>query len=141
MDNNNMNNDNQYNYGESSENGFYDQPHSDGQSQYTYNTNGSGTGNGNQYSYQGYQNYNYQPPAHGKAVASLVLGIIGLACCGICGLIGLILAVQAKNEGNDEGIRKAGFILGVIAVVIWAIGVCASIVTGAFSSTLGSTYI
>ena len=62
MDNNNMNNDNQYNYGESSENGFYDQPHSDGQSQYTYNTNGSGTGNGNQYSYQGYQNYNYQPP-------------------------------------------------------------------------------
>lgn len=139
MDNNNMNNDNQYNYGESSENGFYDQPHSDGQSQYTYNMDGSG--NGNQYSYQGYQNNNYQPPAHGKAVASLVLGIIGLACCGICGLIGLILAVQAKNEGNDEGIRKAGFILGVIAVVIWAIGVFASIVTGAFSSTLGSTYI
>lgn len=139
MDNNNMNNDNQYNYGEASENSFYDQPHSDGQSQYTYNTNGSN--NGNQYSYQGYPDKNDQQPAHGKAVASLVLGIIGLACCGICGLIGLILAVQAKNEGNNEGIRTAGFILGIIAVVLWAIGIFVSIATGAFSSAVDLSYI
>ncbi len=113
MDNNNMNND-QYNYNDDS-------------NQYSYGNQ--------QYSYQAPQ----EQPAHGKAVASLVLGILGLACCGICGLIGLILAVQAKNEGNDEGIRKAGFVLGIIAVVLWGIGVFASIVTGAFSSTLGTT--
>lgn len=77
-----------------------------------------------------------QPPAHGKAVASLVLGIAGLVCCGICGLIGLILAVSAKNEGNNEGIRTAGFVLGVIGCVLWGVGVVAAIINGAFTAAL-----
>ena len=115
-----------------------------------YNTYGTGNqafgGNGDQFT--GGQNYNAgnayntyqtsgtngQPPAHGKAVASLVLGIAGLVCCGICGLIGLILAISAKNEGNDEGIRKAGFILGIIGCALWAVGIVVAIINDSFST-------
>ena len=115
-----------------------------------YNTYGTGNqasgGNGDQFT--GGQNYNAgnayntyqtsgtngQPPAHGKAVASLVLGIAGLVCCGVCGLIGLILAISAKNEGNDEGIRKAGFILGIIGCALWAVGIVVAIINDSFST-------
>ena len=115
-----------------------------------YNTYGTGNqasgGNGDQFT--GGQNYNAgnayntyqtsgtngQPPAHGKAVASLVLGIAGLVCCGVCGLIGLILAISAKNEGNDEGIRKAGFILGIIGCALWAVGIVVAIINNSFST-------
>ena len=84
-----------------------------------------------QYDTQYQDTYNVPPeePAHGKAVASLVLGIVGIVCCGICGLIGLILSVSAKNEGNNEGIRTAGFVLGIISVALWAIGLVVTQVT------------
>ena len=118
-----------------------------GQQYNTYGTdNQTFGGNGDQFT--GGQNYNAgnayntyqtsgtngQPPAHGKAVASLVLGIAGLVCCGICGLIGLILAISAKNEGNDEGIRKAGFILGIIGCALWAVGIVVAIINDSFST-------
>ena len=118
-----------------------------GQQYNTYGTdNQTFGGNGDQFT--GGQNYNAgnayntyqtsgtngQPPAHGKAVASLVLGIAGLVCCGVCGLIGLILAISAKNEGNDEGIRKAGFILGIIGCALWAVGIVVAIINDSFST-------
>lgn len=118
-----------------------------GQQYNTYGTdNQTFSGNGDQFT--GGQNYNAgnayntyqtsgtngQPPAHGKAVASLVLGIAGLVCCGVCGLIGLILAISAKNEGNDEGIRKAGFILGIIGCALWAVGIVVAIINDSFST-------
>ena len=118
-----------------------------GQQYNTYGTrNQASGGNGDQFT--GGQNYNAgnayntyqtsgtngQPPAHGKAVASLVLGIAGLVCCGVCGLIGLILAISAKNEGNDEGIRKAGFILGIIGCALWAVGIVVAIINDSFST-------
>ncbi len=71
-----------------------------------------------------------QQPAHGKAVASLVLGIvaivfwffgIGSLVSLILAIVGLVLASQAKKEGNDEGIRKAGFVLSLIALIGGAI--------------------
>ena len=118
-----------------------------GQQYNTYGTDNQTFGrNGDQFT--GGQNYNAgnayntyqtsgtngQPPAHGKAVASLVLGIAGLVCCGVCGLIGLILAISAKNEGNDEGIRKAGFILGIIGCALWAVGIVVAIINDSFST-------
>lgn len=71
-----------------------------------------------------YQHYTtQQAPAHGKAVASLILGIVGTVCCaiGVCGVVGLILAIMAKKEGNNEGIRTVGFILSIIATVLWGV--------------------
>lgn len=82
---------------------------------YTYDQNSTG-GQYQQYTTQ-------QAPAHGKAVASLILGIVGTVCCaiGVCGVVGLILAIMAKKEGNNEGIRTVGFILSIIATVLWGV--------------------
>ena len=82
---------------------------------YTYDQNSMG-GQYQQYTTQ-------QAPAHGKAVASLILGIVGTVCCaiGVCGVVGLILAIMAKKEGNNEGIRTVGFILSIIATVLWGV--------------------
>ena len=81
---------------------------------------------------------------HGVAVASLVLGIIGTVFCFfgvgafisiILGIIGLVCAANAKNEGNTEGTRTAGFVLSIISLVGGAIVFLASIVLlGAIAS-------
>lgn len=67
---------------------------------------------------------------HGKAVASLVLGIIGVVfwflgtasiLSIILGIIGIVLASSAKKDGNTEGLRTAGFVLSLIALIGGAI--------------------
>ena len=80
---------------------------------------------------------------HTKAVWSLVLGIIGVAIywpslflfdalfdngkvtffggaiIGIVfGIVGLVLASTAKKAGNREGVRTAGFVLSLIALIL-----------------------
>lgn len=73
---------------------------------------------------------------NGKAIWSLVLGIVGLVCCGfLAGIPAIILGNMAKKEidagqGTGRGMAQAGFILGIIAVVLgilglilWAVGV------------------
>lgn len=57
-----------------------------------------------------------EDPAHGLAVASLVLGIIGLLCCTPCSLVGLILAIVAKSKGSKSGMATAGIVLGAIGI-------------------------
>ena len=63
-------------------------------------------------------------PGHGKAVASLVLGIFSLlfswCCCGglIPGVIGLCLGASSRSDGNKEGIAKAGIGLNIAAIVL-----------------------
>lgn len=63
---------------------------------------------------------------HGQAVASLVLGIIGVVfwffgygslLSLVLGIIGLVLACSAKKAGNTEGVRTAGFVLSLIALI------------------------
>lgn len=64
--------------------------------------------------------------SHGKAVASLVLGIcavvswffgLGALLGMVLGIIGLVLAGQAKKAGNIEGIRTAGFVCSLIGLI------------------------
>lgn len=71
-----------------------------------------------------------QEPGHGQAVASLVLGIIGVVCwffggtailSVILGLIGIICASSAKKAGNSSGIRTAGFVLSIISLIVGAL--------------------
>lgn len=75
------------------------------------------------------QNDMPKPQSNGKAVASLVLGIIAVvtlffgtfAWIGvICGIIGLILGAQARRE-TPSGIATAGFVLSLIAVILCAL--------------------
>lgn len=82
----------------------------------------------------------------GSAVASLVLGIIGLviallfgvliAPVGlVLGIIGLVLASKAKTEGFNGGMRTAGFVLSLLAVIFGAISFVACV---ACAGTLGA---
>jgi len=81
-----------------------------------------------------------QPPYGGmpqktntKAIWSLVLGIVGLLCCGFfTGIPAIILGNSAKKEiaasGGAEtgaGMAQAGFILGIIALVLMVLGIIA----------------
>lgn len=77
-----------------------------------------------------------QQPGHGAAVGSLVCGIIGLVLAFVLylftagagdiialvlGIVGLVLASNAKREGNMEGIRTAGFVLSLLALIFGAL--------------------
>ena len=60
---------------------------------------------------------------HGYAVASLILGIIGLVTCCcygvtavVLGVIGLILGILSRKHGNNEGISLAGVIISAISL-------------------------
>lgn len=90
--------------------------------------------------------YGQQPPyggdhhhhgANKKAVWSLVLGILGLACCGfLTGIPALILGNSARKEihaghGTGHGMATAGIVLGIIAIV-WGIISLILILTGNF---------
>ena len=76
----------------------------------------------------------YQPngeiPGKNKAIASLVLGIISVVLwffgyssilSVVLGIIGVVMDSKSKEEGYDENIRTAGFILSVIGIIGGAI--------------------
>jgi hypothetical protein len=67
------------------------------------------------------------PPQNGMGVAALVMGILQFFCLG---LIGSILAVvfgrigmrkAASGQATNGGTAKAGFVLGIIGLVLFAI--------------------
>lgn len=64
-----------------------------------------------------------------KAVWSLVLGILGILCCGFfTGIPAIILGRSAQNEiaqtgQGGAGMAKAGFILGIVSIVLGIISV------------------
>ena len=70
------------------------------------------------------------PPAKGLAIASLILGIVGLLTSWIIGmgfvpgLVGLILAIVARKKGNKTGLIIAGLILSIIAILASFAFVC-----------------
>ncbi|MBR0090271.1 MAG: zinc-ribbon domain-containing protein [Lachnospiraceae bacterium] len=63
-------------------------------------------------------------PGRGAAIASLVLGIIGVALfwaihlATILGLIGVCMAIVAKKSGFKGGIGTAGLVLSLIALLV-----------------------
>lgn len=67
---------------------------------------------------------------NGKAIASLVLGIIACVCVFfgygallgiVLGVVGLILGINAKKE-QPSGMATAGIVLSIIAIAVCAIG-------------------
>lgn len=74
---------------------------------------------------------------HGKAVASLVLGICSLVCwfCPLVGLavsiVGLVLGVQA-NKLQRRGMATAGVVLSIIGLVL-------TVINGGVGAYLGAT--
>ena len=81
------------------------------------------------YSGNGYQPVPQQPQ-HGMAVASLVLGILGVLCCGsgLFSVLAIVFSSMAKKAGNQEKITSAGMILGIIGAVICVLAIILNIV-------------
>ncbi|MEV0228880.1 DUF4190 domain-containing protein [Nonomuraea sp. NPDC050786] len=83
------------------------------------------------YGQQGYSQYGPPPQqarsTNGMAVASLVLGIVGLIFCGLTSIPGVILGHIALNrikKSGEEGSGMAvgGLVTSYITVVLWVLG-------------------
>ena len=82
----------------------------------------------------------YQPPEQkGMAIASLVLGILSVVCCGwLLGLLGIIFSVQGKKKAPSmKGMCTAGMVLSIIGLVF---GLIFTIRYATGSITLDSLY-
>ena len=77
--------------------------------------------------------------SNGKAIASLVLGILSILCLGIlAGIPAIILGNIAKKEidqgrGGGRGMAQAGFILGIIGTVFGSLWIILVIIGAATS--------
>ncbi|MEX1025831.1 MAG: hypothetical protein WD226_12230 [Planctomycetota bacterium] len=61
--------------------------------------------------------------ANGKAVISLVFGILGIA--GVCPIIGSVVAIVVGKDLPEDGVAKAGVILGWIGLALTALALLA----------------
>lgn len=104
-----MDNENEYGYGGSV-------PEED--------SGGNVTGMGTEYSGQSGPLYSQPQRQSNMALASLVMGIIGIvtSCCCMGGMIfgglGILFALLSKMSDRYEGYAKAGLITSIIAVVL-----------------------
>lgn len=87
------------------------------------------------------------PQGNGKAIASLVLGIIAVVCVFfgygalvgiILGIIGLVLGINAKKTA-PSGMATAGIVLSIIAIAVCAIGFLACVACVGILGSIGSS--
>ncbi|MFC5178891.1 DUF4190 domain-containing protein [Nocardioides taihuensis] len=110
----------------------YGQPHGDLPAGYVPPAYGSGPGVG-------------APQNHGSATTALVLGLLSFLCCGLLGIPAYIIGRRADREIaasggrlTGEGLAKAGWILGLISIVLMilsALLVVVLLVTGSFTAS------
>ena len=85
-----------------------------------------------------YQPSPYQPPPqHGSAVTALVLGVASLAFCSLLGIPAYVIGRRAEEEIrasggalSGEGLARAGWICGLIAMIL--LGVVVLLFVGMF---------
>ncbi len=68
--------------------------------------------------------------ASGRAITSLVLGIVGILCCGPLAIVAWILGAielsdikKGLSPRAGEGMAKAGMIIGIIGTVLMILGI------------------
>ncbi len=78
----------------------------------------------------GYGAYGPVPQTSQKATWAMIIGILSLLCCGLAGIASIIMGQQAKGEiaaSNGRltgaGQAQAGFILGIVALSLTALGI------------------
>jgi hypothetical protein len=76
-----------------------------------------------------------------KGLWAMILGIVGLLCCGLAAIAALVLGIQAKNEiaasggaQTNAGQAQAGYILGIIGCALWVVGIVVYAIAIAASS-------
>ena len=64
-----------------------------------------------------------------RGAVSLVLGILGLLVCGFIGIAAWLMGKsdlekmkRGRMDREGEGLTKAGYILGLVAVILMAVG-------------------
>lgn len=81
------------------------------------------------------KNTKAEESAKGPAVASLVLGIVGVVTCWagffsligfICAIIGIVLAVKARKIAKT-GLSTAGLVLSIIGTCLGGIGMICTV--------------
>lgn len=80
--------------------------------------------------------YPQLPPASGRAVAALVVGLLGFFfCCHLPGPVAWVLAVQERRairageaSAMGDGYAMAGLVLGIISTVLLVVGVVMAMV-------------
>lgn len=84
------------------------------------------------------------PQSNQKALWSLILGILGIVCCGLfAGIPAIVLGGSATKEiaaaggaQTGEAMAKAGLILGWISVGLSVLGLLLVLGMGTFSASL-----
>lgn len=74
--------------------------------------------------------YPMRAPDQPQAVPAMVLGILGLVCCGLASPFAIWLGRKSMNEIDasggmlgGRGQAQAGFIMGIIGTALWVLGV------------------
>jgi hypothetical protein len=82
------------------------------------------------------------PRTDGLATASLVLGILGVLCCGILAPVAAIMGFVSRNRITASGgalggggLAMAGLILGIVGTLLWIVGGIAWVTTFSHFST------
>jgi len=102
------------------------------------------------YGSYGQPDYGGMPQQHGSAVTALVLGILSWVCCGLLGIPAYIIGKRVEREIaasngalTGDGLAKAGWILGLIQLILIAVGIVLLIVVvavGGFSTDTSGNY-
>jgi len=87
------------------------------------------------------QNRGYVEPH--RATTVLVLGILGIVCCGICAVIAWVFGnddLRKMQEGRMDmsgyDTTKIGRILGIIGTVLWILGIVGYALFGGLAALL-----
>ena len=91
--------------------------------------------------------YGYAPPQNDKgATTALVLGIVGIVCCGLMGPFAIWEGVKSRRRIRDangaltgDGMALAGIILGSIAIAWMVIAIGFIMISASVTSTGGTT--
>lgn len=93
-----------------------------------------------------YPTYPSVPANHPRAVTILVLGILGLVCCGVLGIVAWVMGNTALREIDASGGRiggrgmvQAGRICGIVATALMILGILFFVVTFAVGGGSGHT--
>lgn len=76
-------------------------------------------------------------PEQSQATTALVFSILGVLCCGVLGVVGLIIGNNEKQaiaagrrDPANSGMAQAAFVIGIVGVVIWALGLVFNLTVG-----------
>jgi uncharacterized membrane protein len=84
------------------------------------------------------------PMNNSAGTTALITGILSLLCCPIIlSIVAIIygrkgMALADAGQANNRGMAQAGFVLGIISLVLVVVGIIFSILTGGWSFKVGS---